>query len=391
MLETIAGIQPSDVVDIGIVAALLYAAMSRLRRSQAVLVALGIALLGSLYGGAWLLDLELTTLALQGFFAALVIAVVVLFQEELRQAFEELAAWALGRRDDHRPRLDAAEILVGCLADLAREKVGALIVIPGIQKLDRRVHGGERLGGALSAALLKSLFDPHSSGHDGAVIVEDRRVERFGVQLPLSRNLQQLAQCGTRHSAALGLSERSDALCLVVSEERGTISAAFNGTLRSELGEHELRSLLNRFYRDRRVLSTPRPLMARVFGTRRREKSVAVLLALALWLAFVAGARPTEQTFEVPLEVSLPEGVEIASLDPSLVSVTLAGARSRFYFFDRRQISVRFRLSTGQPGRVVLSLDRAELHYPEQLELRQIGPERVALSLRAVQSPDQTR
>lgn len=284
MIEALQHFQLADAADVAIVATGLYATLSWLRRSQAALVAVGFALLGALYLGARFFGLGLTAWALNGFFAALALVLVVVFQDELRQALEELAAWALGRRADHRPRLDATEILVGALSRLAEARVGALVVIPGMQKLDRQLRGGTVLGGALSESLLQSLFDPHSPGHDGAIVVEDRRVARFGVQLPLSRNVQRLADFGTRHSAALGLAERSDALCVVVSEERGTLSVARDGKLESVPGARALAGELNRFYRARRALAAPEPRLGRVFRVRRGEKLTSLMLAFVLWL-----------------------------------------------------------------------------------------------------------
>jgi len=279
----------SDAVDVAIVAGLLYAGISWLRRSQVALVALGMGLLGLLYLGARVFELHVTTWVFHGFFAAAALVLVVIFQEELRQAFEELAAFAMGRREEYRPRMDAAEVLARSLAELAREKTGALVVLAGMQKLGRHLHGGEELGGRVSKALLASLFDPHSPGHDGAVVIEDRAVSRFGVHLPLARGAGLPHGLGTRHSAALGLSERTDALCLVVSEERGTISAARDGGLRTVDNPEELVRLIASFYRERRALGQSRPSLRTFLSGHRLEKAAAVLLALGLWL-IVTGA-----------------------------------------------------------------------------------------------------
>src|SRR4029077_8268814 len=96
----------------------------------------------------------------------------------------------------------------------------------------RELRGGMELGGKLSEPLLKSIFDPHSPGHDGAVIVENDRISRFAAHLPLSNDFGQLAHVGTRHGAALGRAELSDALCIVVSEDRATISLPREARLR---------------------------------------------------------------------------------------------------------------------------------------------------------------
>lgn len=283
-----------DAIDVGVVALGIYVAVGWLRRSQAALVGIGVVLIGVLYAAARGIGLALTSWALEGFFAVLAIALVVLFQDELRQAFEELAAWALGRKRDHRPRLDAVEILSASLFRLSEQRVGALVVLPGLQKLDRHMHGGVELNGQLSAALLESLFDHHSAGHDGAVIVEDRSVLRFGVQLPLSKAVPHLASRGTRHSAARGLSERTDALCVVVSEETGTLSVSQDGGLESIPTADQLEHRLKRFYRDRRSLAAPEPSPTRWLRERHGEKAAALAAAFAIWLLVsVTGHDPT--------------------------------------------------------------------------------------------------
>ena len=306
MIDAIREFGFSDALDVAIVAALLYSGISWLRRSQAALVALGMGLLGLLYLLAQVFELHLTTWVFQGFFAAAALVLVVIFQEELRQGFEELAAFAMGRRDDNRPRMDAAEVLARALTGLAREKHGALVVLAGRQKLERHLHGGEKLGGRVSAALLESLFDPHSPGHDGAVVIEDREVSRFGAHLPLARGSGLPAGLGTRHSAALGLSERTDALCLVVSEERGTISVARHGLLRpvgaaADATAEELTRLVAAFYRERRALQRARPSLRTFLRGHRLEKAAAVLMALGLWLV-VTGASAHQPSSRAPLE-----------------------------------------------------------------------------------------
>lgn len=289
MIEALREFGFSDALDVTIIAALLYTGISWLRRSQAALVALGMGMLCLLYLGARLFELHVTTWVFHGFFAAAALVLVVIFQEELRQAFEELAAYAMGRRDDHRPRLDASGVIARTLGTLGREKIGALVVLAGMQKLDRHLQGGEELGGLVSAPLLESLFDPSSPGHDGAVVIEDRAVTRFAAHLPLARGSGLPHGLGTRHSAALGLSERTDALCLVVSEERGTLSAARHGELRGVAHAEELERLITSFYRERRALRSARPSLRAFLRGHRMEKVAALILALGLWL-IVTGA-----------------------------------------------------------------------------------------------------
>src|SRR6185369_17449640 len=131
----------------------------------------------------------------------------------------------------------------------------------GRQLIARQLHGGIALEGLLSEPLLKSLFEPHSPTHDGAAIVEGAALTRFSAQLPLSTDFRQLRGLGTRHAAALGLAERSDALCVVVSEERGQISVAEQSTLRALADAAELERVLAAYLRRTFPRRAERPML----------------------------------------------------------------------------------------------------------------------------------
>ena len=228
----------SGLFDMTLVALLVYALLVMVKRTRrSGLIFAGILITGAVYLTARKLELKLTVTILQGFFAVILVALVVIFQEDLRYFFERVALWWVERRLPLYQRKAAgrpsrqAEILMRSLADLARARIGALVVVRGNDVIARHLVGGEEVDGLLSESLLKSIFDPHSVGHDGAVIVEGNRIARLGCHLPLSKNLDKLPSGGTRHAAALGLSELSDALCLVVSEERGTLSVSRKGEI----------------------------------------------------------------------------------------------------------------------------------------------------------------
>ena len=220
-----------DLVDIGLVAGFGWLAIRYLRRTRGHSILLGLALLGLVYVLARWLELRLAAALFQAFFAVVVLVPIVVFQEELRRAFEQLGSW-------HGPRPAAPadngplDALVRTIARLAATRTGALIVIPGREPLDRHIEGGIPMGGRACEPLLLSLFDASSPGHDGALVLRGDQIERFAVHLPLSANHAALGPGGTRHAAALGLAERCDAICIVVSEERGTVSIARDGELR---------------------------------------------------------------------------------------------------------------------------------------------------------------
>src|SRR5499433_651448 len=211
----------AEVVDIIFVAVLLYTAIVWARQTRAAFVVRGILILGGIYIIARYLDLQMTAWVFQGFFAIFLIMIVVIFQEELRQIFERVAVWSWRSSGNPELQSETANMLVRTAADLAKDRIGALMVVSGNNPLARHIVGGIPLDGKISEPLLRSIFDPHSPGHDGAVLIERDRVTRFAAHLPLSKDLRQLAGLGTRHSAALGVAELTDALAIVVSEQRG--------------------------------------------------------------------------------------------------------------------------------------------------------------------------
>ena len=222
----------------------------------------------------------------QGFFAVLIIAILVIFQEELRHIFERIAVWSLqgASKEQSTPKL--VEIVMTSVAEFAQEKIGALIVLHGRDPLDRHLDGGWDLNGELSAALLESIFDSHSLGHDGAVVIDGEKLTRFGCHLPLSKEFSKITNLGTRHTAALGMSERTDALCIVVSEEKGTITLARDGQLETIHDLQTLQDRLERFVSEK----APRPAKQNIvtfFSHNLREKAIALAMSILMWLFFI--------------------------------------------------------------------------------------------------------
>lgn len=375
-------------IDIAVVTLVIYAflvALKRTRRSGLIFV--GIIILGLIYVAAWKLNLGLTISLLQGFFAVFLVALVVIFQEDLRYFFERVGLWwrerSLPRYKRQSPRLPRreVEILARTLADLARARVGALVVVRGHDMIARHLEGGEEVEGRLSEPLLKSIFDPHSLGHDGAVIIEGNRIDKLGAHLPLSKDLEKLPRSGTRHAAALGLSERSDALCLVVSEERGTISVARRGALRAVTDAGELAEVLEAFYHE----ITPRAelrLWRELYRHNYREKLAALGLAAGLWMVVVHRSQPVQRTFSVPVQPSLlGTNLVVNGIQPERIQVTFSAPRKEFDFLDSGDIKVVLQLWDAQPGRRPFRITSSELTYPPKLDLEDIEPRQVALEI----------
>lgn len=370
-------------VDILLMAVFVYAALVLLRRSHAASAFHGLLLIGGVYLVARQFGLALTAAVLEAFFAVLVLALIVIFREELRRFFEQVARWnptsRLSRQLEGPPTPSTVEILSSVLGELAANRVGAILVLPGAEPIYRHLDGGTILDGELSPALIRSLFDPNSPGHDGAVVIEGGRIRRFACHLPLSRNFDQLADRGTRHAAALGLTERCDALCIVVSEERGTISLAEQGELRTITSTDELLMRL-RAYGGTGVRTARRwtdPLRRDI-----KLKALAVVISFLLWMALVYGSRLVMRSYRVPVACADCPPDRLVSVEPSEVQISLVGARREFYFTDWSKLEVLVRYGGGErSGEQTRRIRPSDVSFPRALTLRDVEPDHVVLRL----------
>jgi diadenylate cyclase len=372
-----------DLLDVGVVAAVLFVLLVGLRRARARLAVFGVGIAGGIYLLARLLGLELTAWIFQGFFAVLIVILVVVFQEDLRRLFERIAIWGLRRRTPP-PGPAIVDVLVRSAARLAEKRSGALFVLPGREPLERHVEGGIALNGVASEPLLLSLFDTNSPGHDGAAIIGGDRVIRFAVHLPLSANQLELGAGGTRHAAALGLSERVDALCIVVSEERGTISVARDGHLRTLAQPAELTGELRAFQALLAPASPTRTARWRGAARHAPEAGAALALAAALWIVRVPGAAMDEVVRSVPVIVDkLPEGYELESVDPREVQVTLSGLRRDLFLRAGQPVEVHVDALLAKLGRRTFRIGPDQVATPPRIDVVAVQPDEVRLSVRA--------
>ena len=367
-----------DLIDIWVVGLLIWGAIAWARRVHAILALVGLLFIWLFYLAAMQLELQLTAWFFQGFFAALVIFLVVVFQDDLRRLFERIAV--LGLRRQNAP-LDARRtaVLVRALQELAERRWGALVVLPGRDPIERHLQGGVALEAEPSEALLISLFDSHSPGHDGAVIWQDDRVTRFAVHLPLSENRQELGAGGTRHAAALGLAERCDAICLVVSEERGTISVASAGQLHALDRPNSLREAIDTHgpsTRSRMKLQ-PRTVLRGVL-----EAFGSFCMALFAWLVLVPGAAEERAELKVPIVVeNLPVEFDIASISPDSVEIEVMGARRELLMATDDRFTLVINADLARLGRRTFSVTREHIQHETSLKILSLKQQKVRLSL----------
>jgi diadenylate cyclase len=354
------------------------------KKTTSRFILIGIIILGAIYSSARFFSMYLTEYVFQGFFAILLIAMVIIFQEDLRRFFERLAMWGFFKKQGERTQTDELiDTLVRTATSLAQKRYGALLVLPGEDYLDRHIEGGTELNGIVSEPLLESLFDPHSIGHDGAAIVENGRVTKFGCHLPLSTNTKKLHNLGLRHTAALGLSERTDTLCIVVSEERGTISIAQEEHLRRLTNPDQLKTILERFYRPQSPKETGTKVWIRWLKENPLEKAVALMIASVLWLAFAYQTESIRRDFVIPIEYrNLQSNWIIEEPKTKEASITLTGSQQAFNLLDQQTLKIVVDMSTLKEGKQTLHLGRDLVRSPSNLSVLNIQPDQIRITAR---------
>jgi diadenylate cyclase len=384
LLAIIADLRFQDLLDIIFLTVVAYHLYIWFQGTKAFKALVGLLVLGAVYTAARTWGLFLTTWVFQILWQVVVILLIILFQSEIRQVLERVnPLGAIGLRRLSMPVQWAAGFSK-TIFSLAARKIGALVIIERVDRVQEWVTEGQPLDGDPSLELLVSIFQKDSLLHDGAVLIRGGRVSEVACYLPLSPNEGLPKEWGTRHRAALGLSERCDAWVIVVSEERGEVSLARGGQMAHAKNQEDLSEL---------VLEAITPLSAnkktlwdkaRFFlGHRWRTKLVTLALVSFVWL-LLAGQQDFEVTFSVPLEIkNLSAGVEVLEpVDPK-IEISVRGLRKDASTLSEKNVLVEIGLSGAREGRAVIPITRDDILLPnDRIQVVKISPPRIEFFLR---------
>jgi diadenylate cyclase len=313
-----------DIADILIMSFLVYQLYRWFRNTKTLQVLIGLGSLGVLYVVTKNLGLFMTSWILQELGTVFFILVIVIFQTEIRQALYRFSLFRnLFGREDTGTKVDFLQFSTTVFT-LAASRTGALIVFQRDEPLDEYLLHGVPIDSVLSGQLIATIFQNGTPLHDGAVLVKDGRVAQASSHLPLSTNPDLPQHYGTRHRAALGLTERSDAVVVVVSEERGAVSLVRAGEMVSiqtpELLAEALNGLLAQAARESGVLGNG--IRQTVFADL-RTKALVIVLITAAWL-MITGRQGEIITVTAPLRFhNLPENLALIKSDPESVDLQL--------------------------------------------------------------------
>jgi uncharacterized protein (TIGR00159 family) len=381
--EILASMRWQDLMDILLITFILYRLYVWLQGTRALRILIALAALGLLYLLARWSGLFITTWILQYLWAVILVIMVVVFQSEIRQVLERMSPlnFFLGQPET-LDRL-ALEEVVRTAFELAKNRIGALIVFQRRDILEDHLKGGIPLDGRISFEVLSSIFIPSSPAHDGAVIIHGGRIVSVGCYLPLSDNPALPRNYGSRHRAGIGITEKCDAISLIVSEERGEVLLAVEGEI-TRMGnpgdlQERLGSML--FKVERKKNRWPSALTANLV-----PKGIAFALVLVLW-GFIAGQQRTEMWLTVPFEYrNIPTNMEIAGELVNKVEVGIRGPRGVISGVSQDQVRAHIDLSQGLRGLNYVRITTDNIRIPVGTEVTKINPSSMRIRLEDVKT-----
>ncbi|MGD0842829.1 MAG: diadenylate cyclase CdaA [Geobacteraceae bacterium] len=365
--------RPQDLADILIMSFLVYQLYSWFKNTKAFQVVMGLGFLALLYVVTKNFGLFMTSWILQELGTVLFVLLIVIFQTEIRQALYRFSLLRnLFGRQGNSSQLDLMELSSTIFA-LAAERTGAIIVFQRKELLDEYLLHGIPLDSLLSSQLIGTIFRTGTPLHDGAVVIRENRVTQASCHLPLSNNTDLPRHFGTRHRAGLGLTERSDAVVVIVSEERGEVSLALAGKLRMmatpELLSEELHLLLAHTAPEAVKISVRHRFFSNLW-----PKMITLLLVSACWLIITA-KQGGIVTVTAPLKFhNLPDKLALVKASPEEVEVQLKAISGLIPSPKQLDITADMNLAKTREGVNQLAIKNDDFQLPLGVMITGINP-----------------
>jgi len=375
----IAHLRFQDILDILFLTVVAYHLYLWFSGTKALKALVGLLVMGIVFTVARYWGLFLTTWVFQIFWQVLIVMLIILFQSEIRQVLERVNPLkVIGLRAFSKGEDWMSDFVEGIFS-LARRKIGALIIIERMDQVEELVTGGVQLDGEANTQLLLSIFQKESPLHDGAMLIQGGRIAKVACYLPLSSANGLPKEWGTRHRAALGLSEHSDAWVVVISEERGEISLARDSQIIHVEDPKHLSQLLIEAVKTRKLPEMNWVGRIRSFVTHRWLVKVGILgLVSLLWL-LLAGQQDFEVALRVPLEVkNLPERMEILYPVKPELYITVRGLRKDASTLTEKNVQAALDLSSARFGNRIFRITRDQIVLPnDRIYVVNIRPSQV--------------
>lgn len=374
-----------DYIDILLTAFLIYCFIFLLAKTRSLPAMVGVGLILLIYGLAHAFNFSLTGKIMQTVIGALIIILAIVFQMELRRFF-----WLVGTFGIKSDRLILPqrnlEMMTDIVWEMADRCVGALVVFPGRETIETYITEGIELDAKISKNIMLTLFNTATPTHDGAIIIDNNRIKKLGVYLPLSKDREQLKKYGARHRAALGLSERTDALCLVISEEKGSVAVTHEGKLETVADRRELIAILERFIRKHSGKAAEPFLLKlwRIMKSTLITSLSSLIIAIFLWSLFsYPNLGIIQRSFIVPVQFSsVPENLVAENVKPQEIIATFSGRSQDFQLLETEKLTLSIDLKDiTKPGSHRMAVSENDLKFPPSLSLNRLEPKEIRFKL----------
>ncbi len=368
-----------DIVDILLNSYLLFRFYVLFRGTIVLRGLIGIALLWFFQRIAVFLGMIITSWAIQGITTVAALIIIVVFRSEIRGVIQtknvRSVLWGFSHKAEAQTPVD---VIVDSVFEMSQKYVGALIVIPGDHDFRDHVQNGTTWQGKLSREMILSVFFKDNPVHDGAAIIQGDRITDVGVILPLSKRKDIPSYYGTRHRAALGISENADCLAVVVSEESGRVIAAKGNKITPIHRKGLLADILKEHLKMSPKESNNYPSKERLeIGL---AAVVSLLFVIGVWLSFSKGLY-TMVTVQVPIEyMNKKPNLEIFDTSVNSVELHLSGSGALIKSVEPQQLSVRIDLGKAHPGENIFNITQDNISLPPGIYLRKIDPPTVAIA-----------
>lgn len=371
-----------DLVDVLFLTLVAYQLYQWFRETRALRVLIGLVVLGGIYSVAKLWGLFLTTWVFQILWQVLLILLLILFQSEIRQVLEKVSPlrYLKSLKNDYGGTFTAN--LARVAFELAAEKTGALVVLTRDDNPSQLIHAGQKVMALPDPMLIKSIFNHRSPAHDGAVIISQNRLTHMGCILPLSESRDLPEKYGTRHRAALGLSEVSDAVCLVVSEERSEVTSIVGGKIEHWDQPEALQAQLAEWLGAPEIkVPTVRAFLEDFFITNWKSKLAAFALVSICWL-ILASHQEIRVFSSATIRYTKPAaGLTVGRESTRKVDLTLFGRQDRINSMSREEVRIRVDLTGLSRGRHQIKLSGKNVQLPSGINVERIIPETIEVHL----------
>lgn len=376
LYAAVRNIRFTEILDIALVAGAIYIALLFIKQTKSYFLA-GVALFLLIINFlSQNLNLSLTRSIIQPAYTLIFIMIAIVFQREIRRFFKwilvgQLDLFTATKQISKGVSAEIAEALL----HMANKNIGAIIVLTGKQDLDDITEGGQNLNGEITKEILLSIFDSSSPGHDGAVIIDNNSIKQFGSHLPLAREYSNYRKTGTRHRAAAGITEDTDAIALVVSEERGVISIFKRGKMKVIRDEEHLRETLKELTGEAETKN--RNFWKFFFVENVWTKLISVAVAFVIWAFFFAQIGIVKRQYTIPLSFQL--------LSPTLeidtqsarrqVQITVEGKSNDINALDFTKLEAKVDARNFAAGTKQIKVTPEMINLPSFITVSDVSPE----------------